>query len=248
MSEFINVPHLPEAPVTLAAVRDFREITAALSALGVRTLSPAPNRVLPAETAEHADMLLCHADGNVCFVSPEQTALSDRLRTEGFAVHFSAPPGGEYPKDILLNVAINRDFALGRFGNVDRGLIEHLRNTGRELLPVRQGYAKCVLCYVTENAFITEDPSIAKALEQRGAEVLRIAPGDVYLSERHHGFFGGSTGKLSPDRLAITGRLATHRDGDRIRAFAAARGVEIVELTAGRIVDIGGILPLKEKQ
>ena len=138
------------------------------------------------------------------------------------------------------------DFALGRFDSVDAGLTTFLQTSGKELIPVKQGYAKCSLCFVTDNAFITEDPSLAAALEKRGAAVLRIAPGDIYLSERHYGFFGGASGKIAKDKLAVTGSLSLHRDGGRIRAFAETHGVEIVELTDGRITDIGGILPLKE--
>ena len=246
MPDFITVPNLPEAPVTLAAVRDLPEIRAALRTLGVWTVSPVPHPALPEETVEHADMLLCHAGGNVCFVSPEQTALAERLRQEGFSVRYAASPGAAYPEDIRLNVAVGRDFALGLFGKTDEGLTACLQNTGRTLLTVKQGYAKCSLCFVAENAFITEDPSIALALERRGAEVLRIAPGDVRLSETHHGFFGGACGKIAPDRLAMTGSLSRHRDGDRIRAFAARCGVAIAELTEGPIRDIGGILPLKQ--
>ena len=245
--EFINVPNLPEAPVTLAAVCDNSPVTEALHALGVQTVSPAPNTALPEETARHTDMLLCHAGGNVCFAAPEQTALAERLRREGFSVRFSAPPGPVYPDDIKLNVAVGKDFALGLFGKTDEDLTAFLRQTDRELIPVKQGYAKCGMCFVTDNAFITEDPSLAEALERRGAEVLRIAPGDVYLSERHHGFFGGATGKIAPDKLAVTGSLSRHRDRERICAFCAKHGVEIVELTNDRIIDIGGILPLKEK-
>ena len=247
MSDFITVPHLPEAPATLAAVSDDAPVIRALHALGVRTVSPAPNPVLPAETARHADMLLCHAGGNVCFVSPEQTALAERLRQEGFTVRFSSPPGAAYPDDIKLNAAVGRDFALGLADRIDAGLTAYLRETGRTMVPVKQGYAKCGLCIVTENAFITEDPSLADALERRGAAVLRIAPGDVYLSETHHGFFGGACGKIAPDKLAVTGSLSCHRDGERIRVFCAGHGVAIVELTDGRIVDVGSIIPLKEK-
>ncbi len=246
MSDFITVPNLPEAPVTLAAVCDDGPIIQALTAQGIRTVSPVPNPVLPAETARHADMLLCHAGGNVCFLSPEQTALAQRLRREGFTVFFSAPPGAAYPDDIKLNAAVGKDFALALTEHIDAGLARYLRETGRTMIPVKQGYAKCGLCFVTDNAFITEDPALAEALERRGAEVLRIAPGDVYLSEAHHGFFGGACGKIAPDKLAVTGSLSFHRDGERIRAFCATHGVTTVELTDGRIVDTGGILPLKQ--
>lgn len=246
MSDFITVPNLPEAPVTLAAVCNDTTLTRALHTLGIETVSPLPDAALPEETKAHADLLLCHAGGSVCFAAPGQEALTERLRQEGFSVFFSAPPGPAYPEDIRLNIAVAGNFALGRFDSTDAGLTEFLRQSGRELIPVKQGYAKCSLCFVADNAFITEDPSIAAALEKRGAAVLRIAPGDIYLSERHYGFFGGAAGKIDKDRLAVTGSLAAHRDGRRIRAFAERHGVAIVELTDGRITDIGGILPLKE--
>ncbi len=245
-SDFITVPNLPEAPVTLAAVRDLPGVTEALRTLGVRVFSPVPDPDLPEETAAHTDMLLCHAGGNVCFIAPGQKAMGEQLRREGFSVVFTSRPGAAYPEDIRLNAAVAGDFTLGRFDSVDAGLTAYLRQSGREMIPVKQGYAKCSTCFVTDNAFITEDPSVALALERRGADVLRVTPGDVYLSERHHGFFGGASGKLAKDRLAVAGRLSSHRDGGAIRAFAAAHGVEIVELTDGRITDIGGILPLKE--
>ena len=247
MSDFITVPNLPEAPVTLAAVCDDAAVTRALHALGIETVSPVPDAALPEETKEHADLLLCHAGGSVCFVAPGQQALAERLQAEGFSVHISAPPGASYPEDIRLNVAVAKDFALGKFDSTDPGLTAFLRQNGRETIPVKQGYAKCSVCFVTDRAFITEDPSIAHALEKRGADVLRIAPGDIYLSERHYGFFGGASGKIAKDKLAVAGSLSFHRDGRRIREFAQQNGVEIVELTDGRITDIGGILPLKER-
>ena len=246
MSDFITVPNLPEAPVTLAAVSDDASVIRALRARGIATVSPVPDGALPEETKAHADLLLCHAGGNACFAATGQETMAERLRKEGFSVRFTAPPGRDYPEDIRLNVAVAGDFALGRFDSVDAGLTAFLRATGREMIPVKQGYARCSLCFVTDNAFITEDPSIAAALEKRGAAVLRIAPGDIYLSERHYGFFGGASGKIAKDKLAVTGSLAAHRDGDRIRKFAQQNGVDIVELTNCPITDIGGILPLKE--
>ena len=126
MSEFINVPNLPEAPVTLAAVCDHAAVIRALHALGIATVSPVPDAALPEETKEHADLLLCHAGGSVCFAAPGQEALTARLRQEGFSVFFSAPPGAAYPEDIRLNVAVAKDFAMGRFDRVDEELTAFL--------------------------------------------------------------------------------------------------------------------------
>ena len=88
---------------------------------------------------------------------------------------------------------------------------------------------------------------IAAALQPHGFDVLPLSKGDVFLSERHYGFFGGASGKIAPETLAINGSLRTHRDGERIAAFLKKHGIEPLELHSGQIADVGGILPLTEE-
>lgn len=242
----LSVPNLPEKEVRLAAVQA-GPWTAVLEQYGVRVVSPAPNAALPAETAGHADMLLCHAGGRTFFAEPAQTALADELASYGFNVRFSVSLGGAYPADVRLNVAVGAGFALGNFKYADPALVSFLSRSGRRLLRARQGYAKCSLCFVAGNALITEDAGIAAALRREGADVLLISAGDVALSEAHTGFFGGASGLIAPDLLAVNGSLDTHRDGASITAFLKKYGVRALSLSDGPVTDIGGILPLMEE-
>ena len=242
----VAAPNLPSSRVFTLAVQAC-PAAAKLQAAGFNVLSPLPAPDLPAETAGHADMLLCHAGGNTVFMDISQPFLGATLRLLGFDVRYSVPLGPDYPADVPLNVAVGGDFALGNFRFADPSLTAFLRQSGRRLLPVRQGYAKCGLCFVSPGTFITEDAGIAAALEKDGAEVLRIAAGEIALSDAHTGFFGGAAGLLAPGLLAVNGRLDTHRDGEKIKAFLKKHGVRALELTEGKITDIGGILPLTEE-
>ena len=242
----LAVPNLPQGRVHVVAVQA-SAAAQKLRGMGITVLSPLPDYALPAETAGHADMLLCHAGGNTVFLAPSQAFLGAALCTLGFDVRFVSSPGGAYPADVPLNVAVGKTFALGHFRHADASLRRFLERSGRRLLSVRQGYAKCSLCFVAENAFITEDAGVAAALTAAGADVLTVSSGDVALSEAHTGFFGGAAGLLAPDLLAVNGRLGTHRDGAQILAFLKKYGVAPVELSEGKITDIGGILPLMEE-
>ena len=241
MSRFITNPNLPDGKISLAAAGNYPEIINVLHNMGIRTLS-LESTVLPDEVSRHQDMLLCHTGENEIFLSPEISP--EPLLKEGFTVRHTAPLGDTYPHDVKLNVAVSRDFFVFNKKTADTALTEALTLSGRRAIPVKQGYTKCSICFVTENAVITEDPSIYEALSSTDIDTLLISKGDIYLSNTHCGFFGGSTGKISRDTLAVTGSLSTHRDGQKIKAFCKKHGVEILELTQGKIIDIGGILPL----
>ena len=245
MSSFVTVPNLPEKRISLAAAGNYPEIISALHNTGISTLSFESN-ALPKEISRHLDMLLCHTGENEIFLAPEISP--DPRLAEGATVRHTAPLGDTYPHDVMLNLAVSRDFFVFNPKTADTALREALSLSGRRAIPVKQGYAKCSLCMVTENAVITEDPSIYEALKNTDIHTLLISKGDIYLSDTHCGFFGGSTGKISSRTLAVTGSLSTHRDGEKIRGFCKKHGVEILELTQGKIIDIGGIIPLKEQR
>jgi hypothetical protein len=149
-----------------------------------------------------------------------------------------------YPKDAALNC-----FALGGklYCNpkaVSRALLEHYVAMGFVIAPVKQGYAKCSTCVVDERSIITADLSIARAAKSNGLDVLVIKSGHIALPGLDCGFIGGAAGLIEKGKLAVFGSLKTHPDGETIRRFCKARGVETIELADSPLIDIGGIVCL----
>ena len=240
---FIEHPNLPKGRVSLAMCGEYPLILSALHNIGIRTVSFRSD-LLADEVARHQDMLMCHTGNDIIFSDRSQNI--SLLEKEGFTVFRESGLSAEYPGDVKLNVAIGSEFCIFNPNTISPSLKDFLIEKKLQITHTRQGYTKCSLCFVSENAVITEDTSIKKALENTGTDVLLISKGDIYLSEKHYGFFGGSTGKISEDTLAVTGELKYHRDADAITEFCNNHHVKIHELNKGRITDIGGILPLKE--
>ena len=110
---------------------------------------------------------------------------------------------------------------------------------GRQIVPVKQGYAACACLKVTENAIVTSDIGIAKAAEQRGVDVLRISAGNIDLPGYDCGFIGG-TAFLHEDTLYFAGDLWTHPDGKSIADFCISHGVKTYSLVKGmKLRDLG---------
>lgn len=240
---FLRIPNSPEGKVSLAACGNYPKITDALENEGIKTLSFS-SEILPREVSRHSDMLLCHTGGKYIFCEPRLN--TDILTREGFIVTSSEELGENYPLDVKLNTAVTEDYFICNKKSIDKALFDFFIASGKKPIFTNQGYTKCSVCFVTENAVITEDTSIYEALKDTSFDVLLISKGDIYLSDKHCGFFGGSTGKLNKNTLAVTGELKYHRDRDKILRFCEKHEVEIKELISGRITDIGGILPLKE--
>lgn len=144
-----------------------------------------------------------------------------------------------YPYDILYNCAEFGDYAICNIRYTAKELIEELSN--KIILNVKQGYSKCNICVVNDNALITSDNGIAKISTEHNIDVLKIAQGYIELKGVDYGFIGGATGLISKDILAVNGSLKLHPDGDKIKKFCRNYGVYIEEIKSGFLSDIGTI-------
>ena len=243
----VQTPHLPADAVRSVLASLDGTAQNRLSALGVRTLRIAAEPYTDAEIRLHSDLSFCPLGGGEAFLSETQTGLYHELSALGWRLTQTPPPRSPYPGDVGLNFLVGKDFALGNLNAAAPGLTEALRQRGIRLLHAKQGYAKCAVCPLNADAYITDDPGIARILKENGKDVLQIRKGDVRLSEAHYGFFGGAAGLLAPDVLAVNGSLRYHSDADAIRAFLKKHRITAVELFDGPIRDIGGIIPLTEE-
>lgn len=247
---FLENPNLPEAEVGLAAVSGtYEEVILGLRRCGVEVVPIGPHPTLAEAVRSHADML-CHPLGGAqIVVARGEDERKARLESYGFAVTESASEiESPYPNDAALNAARIGNRLIANPKVLDRTVLEHCRENGIELLPVRQGYAKCSVVIVDENAIVTSDAGIEAAASKAGLEVLRVRPGFVALPGHPYGFLGGACGKIGRNRLAFAGDLRTHPDCEKIEAFLNARQIEIVCLCGGALLDVGGILPLMERE
>lgn len=197
-----------------------------------------------APVASHPDMLLFYHSGKI-FCPEAYYAVNHELLERGIKsteggqicikdnkpVFISFVPvktpepyaGGKcrYPDDVALNAA--------QLISPSRGdmLFCRRKSTAVEIVSlysddaiadVRQGYAHCSVCTVTERAIITSDDGIARRAGICGIDVLKISPGGIKLDGYDSGFIGGASARVG-DALCFFGDPKTHQDGGKIIKF-----------------------------
>lgn len=246
---WLEEPGLPQQPVTLAAVSaQAQPVIDALERLGCRCIPVPPVAQLSGPVQHHTDLQMSHIGSREVLAAPENPILWDKLSQEGCSLQAGPPLQAGYPQEIIYNVAFVGKFCFVGTKNPAFSLIRDIcRDKNRILIPVAQGYCRCSICAVTEQALITEDPSIARAAADHGLSVCQVTAGSVRLDGYPYGFLGGCCGKIGPNRLAFSGDLNQHPEAKTIRPFLQYHGVQAISLLDGPLWDIGGILPLMQQ-
>lgn len=242
----VEKSNLPTNVVTLSAVsRTAYEMKAYLKSHGVELVEIEPSPLICDGTAAHADLHLLHLGGKRLILSREQRGSEEHLSSLGFSVEvLPSPLGSDYPQDVPLNAAI-----IGKAVILNPKTVTPLADFSPfTAIPVRQGYTKCSVMPVDDNSLITDDHAIAARAAAAGLEVLEVSKGDVCLDGREYGFIGGCCGLIAPDKMLFNGSLAAHRDGEKIEAFLLSHGISCVCVGEQPLTDIGGILPLAQKE
>ena len=103
-----------------------------------------------------------------------------------------------------------------------------------------QGYTKCSVCVVSDNAIITADRAIATACAAVGIDVLTVSEGHISLPPYNFGFIGGASCACG-DNVYFCGSLDTHPDGESIKEFCKNHGKLAVSLSDGELQDVGSL-------
>lgn len=242
----VKKSNLPETDIALAAVsKTAQGIKAYLKENGIAVVEIEPSSIIRDGTAAHADLHILHLGGERLILSREQQGSAMYLSSLGFSVEvLSSPLGSDYPNDVPLNAAV-----IGSSVILNSKTVTALADfTDFTAIPVRQGYAKCSVTPVDEHSLITDDSAIAEKAAANGFDVLLVSKGDVRLPGREYGFIGGCCGLVAPDKMLFNGSLTAHRDGERIEEFLSAHGIACICVGEYPLTDIGGILPLAEKE
>lgn len=247
MNNKIKIPNLPKNPISAVLV-DGRINEAAVSFLenkNIRVFKTIPHPELYAAVSGHPDMVFHHLENDIFVAEPSMYDYFSKLLPNLTILCGKTRLQSKYPLDIAYNAARVGRSVFHNFKYTDPIILEYYRSLGAKLINVKQGYSKCSICVVADNAIITSDKGIAYAAEQNGIAALLISENGILLSGLSHGFIGGCSGKLSENTIFFNGNLMKHPNAAEIIEFCRSFGVEAVY--AGNEAapeDIGTVIPL----
>ena len=251
MMRFVETPNLPVCADTIIIGEKYCNILQNdVKNLGINVLPMPDNPYVDGRLSGHADLSVLHLGGDRLLLAPylKESELSHQLKNRGFGLQFAdIEQSSLYPNDAQMNVCILGDKVIYNPKTVPNTIVKYLTFSDRAVQIIsRQGYSRCSVCVVNDNAIITADEGISRGAEEHGIDVLKIRPGYIDLPGFDYGFIGGASFKISDTKLAFTGKLDRHPDAKRIIDFASLHNVEIVYITDKSVFDIGGAIPITE--
>lgn len=187
---------------------------------------------------KHADMQILRIKDRI-FILNECNSLKHRLNGNNF-VFCKRKAKRNYPYNILLNCLFINNKLFAKLDSVDESVLEYCESNNIETINVNQGYARCSTLVLYDNAAITADKSIEKALKNNGVEVLLISAGNIVLEGYDYGFIGGASTVIN-NTVYFFGDIKTHPDYSKIKVFCSRHNSTIEILCEDMpLTDIGG--------
>jgi SAM-dependent methyltransferase len=207
------------------------------------TLPPAD--YLHPSVSSHTDMLIFIGFGKIFCHYEYYTvnkALIDGLANKiGASISLSQEPtGAEYPRDVLFNACLVGNNLICNTKTVSHLILDAAVKHGCRIIHVPQGYSKCSVCIVSDEAIITSDKAIYKTCNAAGIDVLLVREGHISLTGMNYGFIGGASG-VCGDKVFFCGNIDLHPDAKNIKAFCQKHKKTAVSLSDEELNDVGSI-------
>lgn len=250
--KFVENPNLPRDAKTIIIGEKYAELIGeSLINLGVIPLYVPLNGNVDHRLAGHADLSVLHLGGSEIALASylKESSFAKNLAEKGLKIYFSDTFQEEkYPFDAVLNMCICSDKLIFNPKTAEKSIVDYLTiERGYNNIPVKQGYSKCSVCIVSQNAIITADEGIHKRATVAGIDSLKIQPGYIELEGFDYGFIGGASFKINNNLLAFTGHLDKHPDKNKILEFLSLHNIDAVYITDKSIFDIGSGIQIVEK-
>lgn len=211
--------------------------------LGIDIITLPRNPYLDEEINNHADILTFNCRNDILLIDEHIKGEID-LILSGYKTLPCKGIESPYPKDIKLNATLLGDRLICNKQHASKELLVWAENNSIEIISTKQGYCKCNLCVISNNAVITEDDNLASLLKNYQIDVLKISKGFIHLSDKHYGFIGGASAKISPNEIYFSGDLSAHPDYQDITSFLDTHNVKPIFNKSRKLSDFGGIVSL----
>lgn len=228
-------------------VLDYRASTVSVDALnnmGYDVIKTPNISTLYSTICGHADIMLHKIDKNAVIVEPTVFDYFSAKLSNVTVMQGNTVLGNKYPFDIAYNCARIGKNIICNEKYTDSKILEYYYENGFKILNTKQGYAKCSICIISDNAIITSDKNISKLAEKNEIDVITVNDDKIELQGFEHGFIGGATGLISDSTLAVNGDINLHSDCNKILDFCSIYNIDILSLNNEIIKDIGSILTI----
>lgn len=249
MLGFVEKPHLPQSRVRHIIIGEkYRKLLE--NALIQNNLSPIwlkNNEFVDERLSGHCDLMSAHLGGRrivVCEFLKNSQLINNKELPEVELFTVPDPTGKAYPKDAGLNFCLIGRKLIYNPKTANSSVVSEL---DCEMIPCKQGYTKCSICVVDENAIITADTKIVQIAAENGIEALLVEKDIAALDGFEYGFIGGASFKIDRNKIAFTGIINNTDEKNRIESFLSSRGIEAIYLTEHELFDIGSAIPLTEE-
>ncbi len=212
---------------------------------GICVIETTQNPAVDEKISFHADISFFFDGEDTLFVASEMGEYEDLFgKFVSRVIVIPEKLGKDYPRDVLLNCVLLGKKLICNVDTVSPTVLKYFTEKGFFIINVKQGYTKCSVLPVSDNAIITDDLSIANACISAGIDVLAVSKGSVRLRGFDYGFLGGATGRISENTVAFCGDIDYHPDCDKIKKFLEKYGLCPMSLDKNQLYDIGSIIPL----
>lgn len=192
----------------------------------------------------HSDIMVFKAQNDEIIVEPTVFKYFSNKLTNIEVVAGNTILNEKYPFDIAYNAALVGKKLICNEQFTDDKILDFANRNDIKIVNTKQGYAKCSICIISDEAIITSDKNIQIAAEKNKIDVLMVDDTSIKLNGFEHGFIGGATGLISKNILAVNGDINYHKDCNRIVDFCKSYGIEVISLNNEQIDDIGSIITL----
>ena len=207
------------------------------------------NNKYDAAVAAHPDIFLFLSENTIIIDKSIKDKFSQQQFSKEREIKFTNQTnvlGGMmlYPNDCTLNFAKIGSYLIGKKDIANNELLKIARAEGYEFINVNQGYAKCNVCIVNDNAIITEDIGIAEACRNNNIDVLLLKTHSVKLDGYNYGFIGGASGteyRNNNNIVYFCGCIENHPEYIQIKNFCSTHNAQPISLSDEDLHDRGSI-------
>jgi len=194
--------------------------------------------------SSHPDIFFFHATFSVIVHSNKlSNDMLAQLREKNIELIPSKySPSGRYPDTSVLNAIRIGDYFLHNTKYTDPVIKRTALRMGLKTIHVDQGYTRCSVIPVSNNAIITSDKGIAKQAKGFNIDVLLISPGHVNLVGEKYGFIGGASGVLPDGKIIFLGDISAHPDFHDMNEMFKKYQVSYTYLPGLPLLDAGSLI------